>query len=290
MKKEVLTRILALALSLFVTSPGLAQKMEMLGLIGGVAVTSNPPELQKLTDKSHYVDGNGGLTYLYNNKVTDGYAFEWQLSFIGSTVKTLEPADNEKKVKFIVPLDFRWFLGNYKKVQAYLGWGLQYNSVLTITDGEDYENTYYDPWWGIYYNQTEHGENKRDWKLHQLSTNVAVGFKIPFGKTEIYDRMKRKDVKVKLHSLILGLKTHVPIINSSEHHGDDNSFVDLSKDKVNLSLTGGISFGFKKGNAIKIDAEYPLGGSNKYTINNGGHSTFLNTHSWSLSATLLFRI
>ena len=119
-----------------------------------------------------------------------------------------------------------------------------------------------------------------------MSTNVAVGFKIPFWKIWVREEADY----IKMHNIILGLKGHFPIINASEHHGNDNSFVDLSKDKVNLSITGGISFGFKNGNAIKIDGEYPLGGSNKYTINDGGHSTFFNTHSWSLSTTLLFRL
>lgn len=37
----------------------------MIGSWGGVTCTSNPPALQKLTDKSHYVDSNGGLTSDY---------------------------------------------------------------------------------------------------------------------------------------------------------------------------------------------------------------------------------
>lgn len=277
------------ALLMFVALPTRAQdkdKARLLGVLGGVAFTSNPPALQKLTDKSHYVDGNGGITYLYHNKVTDGYAFEWQLSLIGSSVNALESAENETKVKLIIPLDFRWFLGHYQKIQAYFGFGLQYNTVLLHTSGEDYDNTYYDPWWGVYYKERVQGEDRLDFTVNQLSTNIAVGFKVPFWRMWMSEEAEH----IKMHNIILGLKGHFPIINASEYHGDENSSVDLSRDKINLSITGGISFGFKKGGAIKIDAEYPLGGSNKYTINDGGHSTFFNTHSWSLSATLLFRM
>ena len=282
------TLVLVAASLMLVTLPTMAQsndKAHMFGLIGGVAFTSNPPALQNLTGKSHYVDGNGGFTYLYHNNVTDGYAFEWQLSFIGSSVNTLESADNETKVKFIVPLDFRWFLGNYQKIQAYIGLGLQYNTVWLFKSGDYDENIYYNPWWGDYYTETTQGEDTWDWTVNQLSTNVAVGIKVPFWN--IY--MKGVG-DVKMHNIILGLKGHFPIINASEHHGDENRYVDLSRDKVNVSITGGISFGFKNGNAIKIDGEYPIGGSNKYTVNDGGHATFFNTHSWSLSATLLFRL
>jgi len=261
-------------------------KAHMFGVLGGVAFTSNPPALQKLTDKSHYVDGNGGFTYLYHNNVSDGYAFEWQMSLIGSSVNTLESADNETKIKFIVPLDFRWFLGDYQKLQFYFGTGLQYNTVWLFTSGDDSESTYYDPWWGVYYTETQQGEDKWDWTVNQLSANVAVGLKIPFWNVWIDSTEGDK----KLHNIMLGLKGHFPIINSSEYHGDENSSVDLSKDKVCLSVTGGVSFGFKNGNAIKIDGEYPLGGTNKYTLNDGGHATFFNTRSWSLSATLLFRL
>ena len=223
------------------------------------------------------MDGNGGFTYLFHNQVKDGYAFEWQLSLVASSVNTLEHADNETKVKFIVPLDFRWFLGT-QKLSAYLGAGLQYNTVWLFTSGEDYTGTYYDPWWGVYYTETTPGETDMKWTVNQLSTNLAAGFKVGIGKG-----------KIPPHALILGAKFHFPIINSSEHHGDENTSIDLSKDKVNVALTMGFSLGMKWG-AFKIDGEYPLGASSKYVINDGGHSTFFNTHSWSLSATLLFNI
>lgn len=288
--KRILLHAVVLAIALVCTQSMYAQpnkdKTNMIGLLGGVAFTSNPPALQKLTDKSHYVDGNGGLTYLFHNQVSDGYSFEWQMSLIGSSVSMLDHADNETKVKFIVPLDFRWFIGDYQKIQAYFGCGLQYNTVWLFTSGEDSESTYYDPWWGVYYSETTQGEDSWDWTVNQLSTNIAIGFKVPFWNVWISDESR----DIKMHNFILGLKVHFPLLNSSEYHGNENSSVDLSKDKVNLSIIGGLSFGFKNGNAIKIDGEYPMGGTSKYTLNDGGHATFFNTNTWSLSATLLFRI
>ena len=278
--KAIEASVLAITILLIAVLPTMAQrsnKSHLMGFLGGVAFTSNPPALQKLTNKSHYVDGNGGLTYLYHNQVSDGYAFEWQLSLIGSSVNMLDHADNETKVKFIAPLDFRWFLGN-PTISAYLGVGLQYNTIWLFTSGEEQSDTYYDPWWGVYYTETTPGEDTWDWTVNQLSTNVAVGFKVGMGNE-------------RQHNIILGTKIHFPIINNSEHHENDNTTVDLSKDKVNVSLTGGLSFGFnRQKGAFKIDCEYPLGGSNKYVINDGGHSTFFNTRSWSVSATLLFNI
>lgn len=282
--KRFITTLMVIALAIVSIQIACAQdknKANMIGFLGGVAFTSNPPALQSLTDKSHYVDGNGGLTYLYHNDVSDGYAFEWQLSFIGSSVSMLDHADDETKVKFIVPLDFRWFLGNRNKFQGYLGVGLQYNTVWVFTSGESSEDTYYDPWWGVYYTETSQDEGDWNWTVNQLSTNVAMGFKVPFGVEYKGNRT---------HSCMLGLKVHFPIINSSEYHGDESSSVDLSKDKVSLSITGGISFGFHNGAAIKIDGEYPMGGTSKYTLNDGGHATFFNTNTWSLSATFLFRL
>lgn len=281
--KRFITTLMVVAISLVSAQVSCAQsksdKVNMLGLLGGVAFTSNPPALQKLTNKSHYVDGNGGLTYLYHNDVSDGYAFEWQLSMIGSSVSMLDHADDETKMKFIVPLDFRWFLGNNQKFQGYLGLGLQYNTVWLFTSGESSEGTYYDPWWGVYYTDTSQDEGDWDWTVNQLSVNLAMGFKVPFG-----EYLEKK------HSCMLGLKVHFPIINSSEYHGNESSSVDLSKDKVCLSITGGVSFGFNNGNAIKIDGEYPMGGTSKYTLNDGGHATFFNSNTWSLSATFLFRL
>lgn len=267
------------------TTVTLAQKKSktdiLLGLVGGMSVTSNPPALQEITGKSHYIDGNGGCTLLSHKQVTDGYAFEWQYSLIWSSVKPLGKTEGQTKLKFIMPLDFRFFLGNYQKLQTYFGFGFQYNTVWKITKGEDYDNTYYDPWWGVYYTETTQGESKMRWTVNQFSTNLAIGLKVPF-------RTGGNDMK--LHAVMLGLKGHFPIVNNSDYHGDEKKSVDLSKDKVNVAVTGGLSFGFGAGNAFKLEGEYPIGGTNKYTLNDGGHSTFLNTHSWALSATFLFNL
>ena len=279
MKKDTSRFSSFLALFLYMTA-AMAQdsKTHLFGLVGGVAFTSNPVALQKLTDNTHYVDGNGGFTYLYHNQVTDGYAFEYQMSFIGSSVNMLDHNGDETKMKFILPMDFRWFLGN-PTISAYVGAGLQYNTVWIFTSEKGSNDYYYDDWWGDYYYYDDpFGNVSWDWTLNQLSTNLAVGFKIGMGE----DRQ---------HNIILGTKFHFPVINASEYHGSENNFIDLSKDKINASLTGGISLGFsKQKGAFKIDCEYPLGGNLENQVYDGVSSTFFTSHSWALSATLLFKI
>ena len=241
---------------------------DLIGLIGGMSFTSNPPAMQQMSGKSHFIDGNGGWCYLYHNQVTDGYAFETQFSMLW------------------VPLDFRWFLGT-QTLSAYLGAGLQYSTVWRFSKGEGHTHTYYDPWWGGIYEEEVEGEDKWDWTVNQLSTNLALGFKLGFWNGDAYDPGKRQYVNFKRHALILGTKVHLPIINASESHGSD---IDLSKDKVCVSLTGALSFGLTNSFTLKLDYEYPLGGSNKYRLNDGGHATWFNTNTQSMAITLLFRI
>lgn len=133
-------------------------KANLLGVLGGVALTSNPPAMQELTERAYYVDGNGGLTFLHHNQVSDGFAFEWQLSTIWSSVGMLNSSSDETKVKFITPLDFRFFLGS-ETISAYVGVGLQYNTVWLFTTGDSH--TYYDPWWGTHYTERD---TSWDWR------------------------------------------------------------------------------------------------------------------------------
>ena len=258
---------------------------DLIGLIGGMSFTSNPPAMQQMSGKSHFIDGNGGWCYLYHNQVTDGYAFETQFSMLWASVNPLKE-DGASKCKFIVPLDFRWFLGT-QTLSAYLGAGLQYSTVWRFSKGEGHTHTYYDPWWGGIYEEEVEGEDKWDWTVNQLSTNLALGFKLGFWNGDAYDPGKRQYVNSKRHALILGTKVHLPIINASESHGSD---IDLSKDKVCVSLTGALSFGLTNSFTLKLDYEYPLGGSNKYRLNDGGHATWFNTNTQSMAITLLFRI
>mgnify|MGYP000035950657 FL=1 len=261
---------------------------DLIGLIGGMSFTSNPPAMQSMTGKSHFVDGNGGWCYLYHNQVTDGYAFETQFSMLWASTNPLKE-DGASKCKFIVPLDFRWFLGT-QTISAYLGAGLQYSTVWRFTKGEGHTHTYYDPWWGVAWDEEVEGEEKWDWTVNQLSTNLALGFKVGFWNGDAYDPGKQKWVDFKRHALIIGTKVHLPIINASEEHGSGDNSVDLSRDKVGVSLTGALSFGFTNSFTLKLDYEYPLGGSNKYKLNDGGHATWFNTNTQSMSVTLLFRI
>lgn len=258
---------------------------DLIGLIGGMSFTSNPPAMQQMSGKSHFIDGNGGWCYLYHNQVTDGYAFETQFSMLWASVNPLKE-DGASKCKFIVPLDFRWFLGT-QTISAYLGAGLQYSTVWRFSKGEGHTHTYYDPWWGGIYEEEVEGEDKWDWTVNQLSTNLALGFKVGFWNGSARDPRTGYSVDFKRHAIILGTKVHLPIINASESHGSD---IDLSKDKVCVSLTGALSFGLTNSFTLKLDYEYPLGGSNKYRLNDGGHATWFNTNTQSMAITLLFRI
>ena len=123
-----------------------------------------------------------------------------------SSANTLTKSDNESKCKFIFPLDFRWFLGN-PWISAYAGFGLQYNTVWVFSQGEGHTHQYYDPWWGVTWEEDVPGEDKWDWTINQLSTNLAFGIKIGFGNT---------DTAFKKHALILGTKFHFPLVNASE--------------------------------------------------------------------------
>lgn len=250
-----------------------------------MSFSSNPPAIQSMSGKSHFVDGNGGFCYLYHNQVTNGYAFETQFSMLWGSANALKE-EGATKVKFIVPLDFRWFLGT-QTISAYLGAGLQYNCIWRFTEGEGHSHTYYDPWWGGYYDEYVEGEEQWDWTVNQLSANLALGFKVGFWNSEDYDPGKGKRVYFKRHAFILGTKVHLPIVNNGESHGDD---IDLSRDKVGVSITGALSLGLSNSCTMKLDYEYPLGGSNKYKLNDGGHATWFNTNTQSFSLTLLFRI
>ena len=283
--KGNLKSLVIVAITIIASLGHKANADDLIGLIGGMSFTSNPPAMQQMSGKSHFIDGNGGWCYLYHNQVTDGYAFETQFSMLWASVNPLKE-DGASKCKFIVPLDFRWFLGT-QTLSAYLGAGLQYSTVWRFSKGEGHTHTYYDPWWGGIYEEEVEGEDKWDWTVNQLSTNLALGFKLGFWNGDAYDPGKRQYVNFKRHALILGTKVHLPIINASESHGSD---IDLSKDKVCVSLTGALSFGLTNSFTLKLDYEYPLGGSNKYRLNDGGHATWFNTNTQSMAITLLFRI
>lgn len=279
--KGNLKSLVIVVITIFASLGNKASADDLIGLIGGMSFTSNPPAIQQMSGKSHFIDGNGGWCYLYHNQV-NGYAFETQFSMLWASVNPLKE-DGASKCKFIIPLDFRWFLGT-QTLSAYLGAGLQYSTVWRFTEGEGHTHTYYDPWWGEVWEEEVPGEDKWDWTVNQLSTNLALGFKLGFWNADSYG------VRFKRHALILGTKVHLPIINASESHGSGDNAVDLSRDKVCVSLTGALSFGFSDIFTLKFDYEYPLGGSNKYKLNDGGHATWFNTNTQSLAITLLFKI
>ena len=232
---------------------------------------------------------------LIHHQKSNVFSTEWQFPFIFgvfSTVHSLAHSDEETKVKWSFPIDFRCFLGS-DKVSAYFGAGLQYSTVWNFVSskGDSYTSTYYDPWWNVYYNETYSGEDDFKWKwtANQLGANLAVGVKLGLFTADAQDPQTGYYTDYKPLNVILGTKFHFPIINNGEKHGDGDNYVDLSRDKTVVSLTAGLSYNWP-GGALKIDYEYPLGGTNKYALYDGGHGTFFNTQSQSLSATLLFKV
>lgn len=286
--------IAALILTFCILNSSKAQTDVLFGGSFGMAFTSNPQSLQIKTGKSHYVDYVGQFLFLTHTQVNDNYSYEFQFPCpilgIYSSVNYLEHADNETKLKFTFPFDVRFFLGD-QTLSGYVGAGIQYSTVWNfISSDGDSSNSYYDPWWGYYYEESYQDDDKLDWEwtAHQLSTNLAVGLKLGMFNAEARDP-KGSYISYRPFSLMLGVKFHFPLINNGETHGDESSGVDLSRDKTSVSLTGGFSINWPRG-AFKIDYEYPLGGTNKYALYDGGHATFFNTRSQSLSATLLFKL
>lgn len=271
----------------------------LLGFNFGTSITSNPSSMQKRTGRSHYFDVNGtALLFLIHQQVSDIYSYEVQFPFplpplgVYSTVHSLDHTEDETKIKWTFPVDVRWFLGS-EKISAFAGLGLQYSTVWDFisTKGDSHTNTYYDPWWGYYYQETYHDKDDFQWKwtANQLSANFAVGTKIGLFSADAQDPRSGNWQSYKPLNVILGAKFHFPIINNGEKHGDGDNYVDLSRDKTCVSLLGGISINWP-GGAFKIDYEYPLGANNKYALYDGGHGTFFNTTSQSISATLLFKL
>lgn len=300
MKKNVVLRTvfacLLVANSVTPVAAGDGDTDYLLGINFGAALTSNPSSLQQMTGRSHYIDYFGQFMFLTHTQVNDNWSYEFQFPIpllgVYSTVHSLAHSEDETKIKFTYPIDFRVFGGN-DIVSAYLGAGLQYSTVWDIisTEGDSYTNTYYDPWWGVYYNETYSDDDDFKWKwtANQLSTNLAFGLKLGLFTADAKDPQTGYYQDYRPLNIILGTKLHLPIINNGEKHGDGDNYVDLSRDKTYVSLTGGISYNWP-GGAFKVDYEYPLGGTNKYALYDGGHGTFLNTQSQSISATLLFKL
>lgn len=245
-----------------------AQFARLSGFMGGMALTENPPSLQELTGTDNYFDWNVGRMHLYQNRISDGMTFEWSWAWLISSLSYSESAEDEHKLKFIVPVDCRLFLGS-DWISSYVGAGLQYNSQWSIVYREGTHSHYYDPWWGYYTVPNDDEEFRWDWNVHQLSVNMSAGIKI-------------------LKYLILGTKFHFPIINSSEHHEGEGTQVDLSRDKTFVALTAGV--GIPMGRCVlMINYEYPFGGTSQNKIVGDDGSNHFNIHTQSLSICLLIR-
>lgn len=220
----------------------------MLGLSGGIALTSYPSSLQPFVGKASSSDFNGGFTYLYHKQSNKWFAWEIQLSIIFSSVNTLPKGSVDGRLKTIFPLDFRSFFG-HPVFSAYIGAGLQMYSI-------------------------------RDY-FTQIASNLAAGFKFGFGNT---------DTSLKRHGAIIGAKVHLPFVDHYIVTNDNIVETALTCEKTNVSLTAALSFDIGRGWSFKLDYELPFSGNNIYKINDGGHSTFLNSRSQSLTLTFLKRL
>lgn len=256
-------------------------KGNMLGFVGGLFLTSNP-DMSGYDTKKNYIDGGGGLVYDYRNDVNENYTFEVLTSLMLSSCSTSQTEEGQSKMKFILPLDLRWYVGT-ADFKFFLGAGLQYNFIYSFKKVET--GGYYYDYWGNYYSDSGY-DYEEDTGAHQLSGNGAIGFSI-FG------------MRSPVH-ILLGTKFHFPIINNAEgvEYSNDGRF-DFSKDKTSITANFGISFslggkdkttGMYESPMLMINYDYPLGSTKETSVEYADKRNFFETHSQSLTMSLLFSL
>lgn len=277
-----------LGFCLIFPSASYAQKHWMWGFVGGTFITSNP-DMSGYDVKKNYVDWGGGLVLNYRKDFNDNSTFEWLFSPILSSCKTSSTEDGESKMKFIFPIEHRFYIGN-KDFKIFIGAGLQYNFIYSYKETEE-DNTssygYYD-WYGnyyqYYYDDGTTTETEERTTAHQLSGNGSIGFSILGAKYPAH--------------ILLGAKFHFPIINNAEGVEYSNgSRFDLSKDKTSITATIGFSFNlggrdtqtdYYKAPVLMINYDYPLGSTKETSVTDKVSRTFFETHSQSITLSLLF--
>lgn len=238
----------------------------MIGLFGGVFLTSNP-DMRGYDTKKNYIDGGGGLVYDFRHEWSENFSWEFIASGMIASCNTSHTEEGEDKIKVTFPLEIR-FYGGADFLKFYLGGGLQYNFIWATKDTDEYG---YDPYWG-YYNTTD-SEDKTS--AHQLSGNVNVGLCLLGSKSPIH--------------LLLGTKFHFPIINNAEGTGYSNgSRIDFSKDKTNVALTGSFSWNMSKRTVLMLNYDYALGKSSQTEVTTGESRNFFQQHTQSLTMNLMF--
>lgn len=260
-------------------------KANILGMVGGLFLTSNPDatDYYKSTYdlESNYVDYGGGIVYSFRKDKSKNFTTELIFSPMVMSCNTMYKEDDELKMKFIFPLEMRWYLGTYY-FKIFIGTGLQYNFIYSYQseDVDDYSSTTYYDYYGNsytynYYNGTTTEVNDEA-KAHQMSGNVALGFSINFGQH--------------VH-LLLGTKYHFPIINNAEGiEYSKGAKIDFSKDKTSMTATIGPSFSFGKRNGFIMMFNYdlPLGSTKETSILVDDKLNFFQTHSQNLTMSLMW--
>lgn len=264
-------------------------KAHMFGVVGGVFLTSNP-DMSSYDTRKNYVDGGGGFVYDYRNDVSNNYTFEVLTSLMMTSCSTSRTEKGQSKMKFILPIEMRWYVGT-TDFKFFIGAGLQYNFIYSFQKTEkDNYNTYgYYDWYGNYYAYNYYSGTTTEYDeytgAHQLSGNGSIGFSILGMQSFVH--------------VLLGAKFHFPIINNAEGVEYSNgSRFDFSKDKTSITATAGLSFclakdrrtGLPKPPILMLNYDYPLGGTKETSVESVGKRNFFETHSQSLTLSLLFNL
>lgn len=237
---------------------GYTGTVHQFGFIAGLYNTGNPN--YSATDAtSAYHDFGIGTVYTLHDYVTRQFTFDLISSVTLVTAKSLESKDfDDRKQKFIWPVDCRFYLGPSEDFQAYIGVGMQW-SMLNRNTGN------YDVTTGSAPSKT----------IHQLSGNTAAGLNF-FGPQKY------------MFHLNVGAKFHYPITDN-DNTKTDGTLIDLSKDRSCVILCGGVTIDIdrKKNACLMLNYEYPLG-SPTSDYNGGNGSFFKRTQTISLG--LMFHI
>ncbi len=232
-------------------------KCNMIGLVGGVFITSNP-DMSGYDTKKNYVDGGGGMVYDHRHEFSEYGAYEVILSGMMSSCKTSRSEDGETKMKVILPIETRFYVG-FSQLKMYLGGGFQYNFIWSSKrDG-----------YGNYQDE--------DASAQQLSANMGVGLCV-------------LGLSSKVHFL-LGTKFHFPLVNNAEGvEYSESDKIDFSKDKTSIVATGGMSFDIGQSCVVMLNYDYPLGNTAMTTIDTGETRSFFQRKSQSFTLNLMIRL
>lgn len=256
-------------------------KANMFGIVGGLFLTSNP-DMSGYDTKKNYTDYGGGLVYDYRNDVSKNYTFEFLTSLMITSCNTSKTEEGQSKMKFILPMEMRFYVGT-TDFKFFIGAGLQYNFIYSFKENEkdNYDTYGYYDWYGNYYYYDYYTgtttEYEEDTKAHQLSGNGSIGFSILGMQSPVH--------------ILLGAKFHFPIINNAEGKEFSNgSRFDFSKDKTSITATAGLSFNLGKRSVLMLNYDYPLGSTKETTVDDGDKRNFFETHSQSITMSILWRL